>query len=159
YVPVTVVEQVRKTGEVVVLANAAQQGGFSSDPYIVTRAVKSALALPIRRKAKLVGVLYLENDLATRVFSPERVRVLQLLSAQIAISLENSLLFEERKRSEDAVGFLAKAGEVLVESLDYATTLAGAAELGVPFLADWCSVHVVGEAGETTRMAAAHVDP
>src|SRR5262249_12107288 len=134
HVPSTIVEYVRSTGEVVVLANAAQQGNFSSDPYVATRAVRSALAIPIRRKAKLMGVLYLENTLATRIFSPDRVRVLQLLSAQIAISLENSLLFEERSRAEATVGFLARAGEVLVGSLNYTSTLIRVAEVGLPFL-------------------------
>jgi predicted ATPase/signal transduction histidine kinase len=158
-VPDSIVEHVRATGEVVVLANAAQQGNFSSDPYVASRSVKSALAVPIRRKAKLLGVLYLENNLATRVFSPDRVRVLQLLSAQIAISLENSLLFEERKRSEATAGFLARAGDVLVGSLNYETTLSRVAEIAVPFLADWCSVHVLDETGEMKRVATAHVDP
>src|SRR5215510_13915484 len=60
-VPSALVEHVRVTGEVVVLANAAQQGSFISDPYVMSCAVKSATAVPIRRKAKLLGVLYLEN--------------------------------------------------------------------------------------------------
>jgi predicted ATPase/signal transduction histidine kinase len=157
-VPITLVEHVRRTGDVVVLGNAAHEGTFSSDPYIATRSVKSALGVPIHHKAKLLGVLYLENNLATRVFSPSRVRVLQLLSAQIAISLENSLLFEAHQRSEAAIGLLARAGEVLVESLDYETTLNRVAETGVPFLADWCSVHVVDETGEIRRVGTAHVD-
>jgi signal transduction histidine kinase len=158
-VPTTLVEHVRTTSEVVVLANAAHQGSFTSDPYIASRGVKSALAVPFCRKDKLLGVLYLENNLATRMFSPDRVRVLQLLSAQIAISLENSLLFEERKKAEAAAGFLARAGEVLVESLDYQTMLAKAAEIGVPFLADWCTVQVLDEDGELRPVGAAHVDP
>ncbi|MFY0576695.1 hypothetical protein ACN28S_22275 [Cystobacter fuscus] len=42
----------------------------------------------------------LENNLATRAFAPDRVQVLHLLSSQMAISLENNLLFEERLRAE-----------------------------------------------------------
>ena len=94
-------------------------------------------------------MLYLENDLATHAFPPERVRVLTLLSSQMAISLENSRLFEDlgggpgRTRAEKAVRFLAEASAALAESLDYRTTLAEVARLAVPFLADWCTVDVV----------------
>jgi predicted ATPase/signal transduction histidine kinase len=114
--PAGPVEHVRTTGETLVLADALRHGGFLSDPYVVRRSVRSLMALPIRRKTRLVGALYLENTLATNVFSPERVRVLQLLSSQMAISLEVGQLvekltreIEERKRAEalahDAVRF------------------------------------------------------
>lgn len=65
-----------------------------------------------------------ENNLATRAFAPDRVQVLQLLSSQMAISLENNLLFEERLRAGSAVRFLAESSMALAESLDYEETLA-----------------------------------
>ena len=112
-----------------------------------------------------MGVLYLENNLATRAFTPERVRLLMTLSSQIATSLQNSLLFEqlsqeieERKRAEAAVRFLADAGAALAESLEYQSTLKQLAQLAVPVLADWCVVHVV-EDGVVQWVASAHVDP
>jgi predicted ATPase/signal transduction histidine kinase len=95
-VPRSLVAHVFQTGEPVVLADAAHQGDFTSDPYIAAREVKSALAVPIRH-VKANGVLYLENNLATLAFPAERVRVLTLLSSQIAISLENGRLFEHLK--------------------------------------------------------------
>src|SRR4030095_8199411 len=76
-------------------------------PSLREQAPKSALALPIQHHARSMGVLYLENKLATQTFTAARLRVLTLLSSQLAISLENSLLFgrlsqeiEERKRAE-----------------------------------------------------------
>jgi PAS domain S-box-containing protein len=57
-----------------------------------------------------MGLLYLENNLATHAFTPERVTVLELLASQAAISLENALLYadlqqenSERKRAEEAL--------------------------------------------------------
>jgi signal transduction histidine kinase len=94
HVPRTLIEQVRRSGQVLVLADATQQGGPAEDPYLSAQRIRSVLALPISRQGKLVGVLYVENNLATRVFTPDRVQLLQLLSSLIAISLENSLLFE-----------------------------------------------------------------
>ncbi|QRK07689.1 AAA family ATPase [Archangium violaceum] len=165
-VPGTLIEYAFRSGESLVLADAAHQGRFSSDPYVARRAMKSALAVPIQRPARTVGVLYLENNLVTRAFTPERVRVLRLLSSQIAISLENSLLFErlrveveERRRAEQAVRFLAEWSLMLAESLDFETTLDKVARSVVPFLADWCIIDVVQKDGTIRPVSMTHVDP
>ena len=165
HLPARVVEQVCRTGEALVVGDACAHEQWASDPYMVAHSVRSLLALPILRQARLMGVLYLENNLATRVFTPERVRLLLTLSSQIATSLQNSLLFEhlsqeveERKRAEAAVRFLAEAGATLAESLEYQSTLKKLTHLVVPVLADWCAVHVV-EDGAVKWVAAAHVDP
>jgi predicted ATPase/signal transduction histidine kinase len=139
HVPPSMLARAYSSGEAIILANASRSP-FSSDPYVASHTLKSALAVPIRRKARSVGVLYLENNLATRAFAPDRVQVLQLLSSQMAISLENSLLFEERRRAESAVRFLAESSIALAESLDYEKTLARVARIAVPFLADCCMV-------------------
>jgi PAS domain S-box-containing protein len=61
----------------------------------------------------------------------------------------------ERVRRE----FLAKAGEALVSSIDYESTLATVARFAVPTLADWCAVELLESGGKTTRqVAVAHVD-
>jgi PAS domain S-box-containing protein len=65
----------------------------------------------------------------------------------------------ERKRSEEAARYLARASEVLSESLDYQRTLNDFARLVVPELADWCSVEIVGEDGALVQLAVAHADP
>ncbi|WNG59932.1 AAA family ATPase [Archangium gephyra] len=149
HVPSSMVARAYDSGDVVILSDA-RRSPFSSDSYITTHSLKSALAVPIRRQARSVGVLYLENNLATRAFAPGRVRVLQHLSSQMAISLENSLLFEklhaeveERRRAERAVRFLAESSMAMAESLDYETTLSRVARLAVPTLADCCLVLVV----------------
>ncbi|QSQ19960.1 AAA family ATPase [Pyxidicoccus parkwayensis] len=165
HAPASLVAQAQGSGDAVVLADA-RQSPFSSDPYVVSHALKSALAVPIRRQASSVGVLYLENNLATRAFAPGRVRVLQLLSSQMAISLENSLLFEklhveveERRRAERAVRFLAESSAALGESLDYETTLSRVARLTVPFLADCCLVYVLDKPETLHCVAVACASP
>ena len=45
--------------------------------------------------AKLSGVLYLENNLAPRVFMPGRTGVLKMLASQAAIALENARLYRD----------------------------------------------------------------
>jgi signal transduction histidine kinase len=160
-----VVHHVRDTAEALVVADACTHQDLAADPYIRGQRVRSLLALPILRQTELMGVLYLENNLAMRVFTSERVRLLMTLSSQIATSLQNSLLFEqlsqeveERKRAEATIRFLADAGATLAESLEYQATLKRLAHLAVPVLCDWCVVHVVAN-GAVQWMASAHVDP
>ncbi|HEY8601577.1 MAG TPA: ATP-binding protein [Thermomicrobiales bacterium] len=64
-----------------------------------------------------------------------------------------------QKRAEEWQRFLAEAGAALAESLDYEVTLARAAQLAVPRLADWCFVDLLGEDGHAYRLAVAHADP
>ncbi|MFE8604601.1 AAA family ATPase [Archangium violaceum] len=165
-VPRTAIEHAWRTGETSVLADAAHHGRFVNDPYIIRHAVKSALIIPIQRTAATIGVLYLENHLTTRAFTPERVGVLRLLSSQIAISLDNSLLFgklrvevQERRRAEQSVRFLADSSLALSESLDLEVTLARVTRLVVPFLADWCVITEVDKEEQLRPLAMAHADP
>ncbi|MCE9672649.1 trifunctional serine/threonine-protein kinase/ATP-binding protein/sensor histidine kinase [Myxococcus stipitatus] len=159
HVPESLIGHAYRTGDAVVLGDAVHQGRFVSDAYVVRQRVKSALVVPIRRHGRTMGVLYLENNLATHAFTPDRVRVLQLLSSQMAISLENSLLFEERRRAEEAVRFLAESSALLAESLDYEATLARLARLCVSYLCTVCTIDVVDASGAIRRLATAHADP
>ncbi|MRV71251.1 AAA family ATPase [Duganella sp. FT92W] len=108
--PETIVNYVRRSRAPVLLADSSGPHPFSADPYLRSQRPKSILCIPIVRQARLVGVLYLENTLATQVFTPERVTVLELLASQAAISLENALLYADlqqenasRKRVEAAL--------------------------------------------------------
>jgi PAS domain S-box-containing protein len=48
----------------------------------------------------LIGALYLENNLASHVFTPARISVLELLASQAAISLENARLYNDLQERE-----------------------------------------------------------
>jgi PAS domain S-box-containing protein len=94
----------------VILADAGTPHPFATDAYFSRQHTKSALCMPVLRQAELVGLLYLENSLATHAFTPERVAVLELLASQAVISLENARLYadlqkenSERKRAEEAL--------------------------------------------------------
>jgi PAS domain S-box-containing protein len=65
----------------------------------------------------------------------------------------------ERLRSAESKSFLAEASNALASSLDYETTLATVVKLSVPYLADWCLIHVLDENGRIKLLAVAHVDP
>ncbi|MBW2465865.1 MAG: response regulator, partial [Deltaproteobacteria bacterium] len=90
-----IVNYVRRTMEIVVLKNAAEEGLFVSDPYVTENHPKSILCIPILKQKKLNGILYLENNLLTDAFTKERLEVLSLLAVQASISLENAKLYED----------------------------------------------------------------
>jgi predicted ATPase/signal transduction histidine kinase/DNA-binding response OmpR family regulator len=84
---------VARTKENVVLNDAVSEGQFTSEPYIVTTQPKSILCTPLIDRGKLAGIIYLENNLTTGAFTPERIKILNLLSSQAAISIENARLY------------------------------------------------------------------
>jgi len=75
---------------------------FSQDAYFKGIKPESILGLPILNQGRLVGVLYLENELTKNVFTPQRVELLAVLSSQIAVSLDNAMLYQslEQKVTE-----------------------------------------------------------
>ncbi len=91
--PISVIKYVERTKADVVLSDALREGQFTKDNYISDRQLKSVLCTPIVNQGQLIGILYLENNLSVGVFTPDRLEVLRLLSAQAAISLENALLY------------------------------------------------------------------
>lgn len=97
--PLNIINYVKQTGEVLVLNNAAVESGFTADPYIAATQPKSVLCFPINYHGQTVAILYLENNLSTGVFTPDRLEVLKLLSSQAAISLENARLYQNLKQS------------------------------------------------------------
>ncbi|MDJ0840501.1 MAG: AAA family ATPase [Acidobacteriota bacterium] len=96
-----IVRYVIRTGENVVLKDAAREGLFMEDKYILGHRPKSVLCTPIKQKERISGVLYLENNLITNAFTADRIRILNILLAQAAISLENARLYQETKHAEE----------------------------------------------------------
>jgi PAS domain S-box-containing protein len=101
--PESVLNYVIRTRESVILDDALAQNMFSADDYIRQEHVRSVLCLPLVKQAKLIGVLYLENNLASHVFTPARISVLGLLASQAAVSLENARLYNDLQEREAKV--------------------------------------------------------
>lgn len=63
-----------------------------------------------------------------------------------------------RKTTEINLSFLARAGSVLAQSLDYTKTLQAIANLAVSQIADWCTVEILADES-LQQVAIAHKDP
>jgi PAS domain S-box-containing protein len=93
--PESLLHTVIRTRQSVILDDGLARNPFSADQYICQKRVRSVLCLPLVKQAQLVGVLYLENNLASHVFTPARISILELLASQAAISLENARLYND----------------------------------------------------------------
>ncbi|MCF2491462.1 AAA family ATPase [Dyadobacter sp. CY347] len=96
--PISIIDHVFQTQKDVVLYDALESEQFKKDQVIISRGVRSLLCIPALNQGKVLGVLYLENNLATAVFTYERTQLLKLLSGQIAVSIENAILYEKQEQ-------------------------------------------------------------
>ncbi len=98
--PKSVLQYVFRTRERVVLDDASAANLYSEDEYVRAKHPRSVLCLPIVMQTKLIGALYVENNLTPHAFTSDRVAVLELLASQAAISLDNAKLYSDLRRSE-----------------------------------------------------------
>jgi predicted ATPase/signal transduction histidine kinase len=115
--PWSVIGYAHLSRETVLLADASARGPFADDEYLARDWAKSILCLPILRQAQPIGVLYLENDLVTDAFTADRLAVLELLAAQVAISLENALLLAKEKEARAAAEAAERRSAFLAHEL------------------------------------------
>ncbi|RST57111.1 ATP-binding sensor histidine kinase [Siminovitchia terrae] len=121
--PKHIVHYVEKSLEPVILTNSTTDKRFASDPYIQKNKPKSVLCFPVLHQGKLGGIIYLENNLIVSAFSPDRIEILNLISSQAAISIENAFLYESlekkvidrTKKLRDAYDNLEKANQELAD--------------------------------------------
>ena len=103
--PESIVNYVIRTNEDLVLDNVQADIRFFNDPVVQAMRPVSVLCLPVFNQGHRSGILYLENSLHSGAFTDQRVQFLKLLSGQIAVSLENALVYEnlEEKVKERTV--------------------------------------------------------
>ncbi len=129
FLSTTIINYVINSQENVVLHDATNQGQFTRDRYIITTQPKSILCTPLLNQGKLSAILYLENNLTTEAFTPERIEVLNILCSQAVISIKNAQYYQqltalnvnlqaeiiERQKAEDALAESNRNLEIKVE--------------------------------------------
>ncbi|MEJ7733292.1 MAG: AAA family ATPase [Polyangiaceae bacterium] len=110
----SVIRQVVRDREPVVLGNAAKDERFGGDPHVQRAQVGSLACLPMMHQGRLAGVLYLENNLALDAFTPARNELLQALSSQAAVAIDNALLYADVRA---AAAELKRANETLEQQV------------------------------------------
>ena len=117
-VSTAIINYVARTQESVILNDASKESKFTNDPYIQAHQPKSILCAPLIHQGKLVSIVYLENNLTVGAFTPERLEIVRLLTAQAAISIENAQLYAEVSTNESRLTQFLEAMPVGVVILD-----------------------------------------
>ncbi|ABA22458.1 Serine/Threonine protein kinase and Signal Transduction Histidine Kinase (STHK) with GAF and PAS/PAC sensor [Trichormus variabilis ATCC 29413] len=98
-IPHKLIYKVKHSQHTVVLLDATADTTLANDPYIIRQKPLSILCSPILYQGKLLGILYLENNLVRGAFTSDRVQLLNLLCTQVAISLENAQLYQRSQEN------------------------------------------------------------
>ncbi|MGZ5045221.1 MAG: sensor histidine kinase, partial [Methylobacter sp.] len=93
----SITNYVLRTRKKVLLHDAMAEGEFQDSPEVQALKLRSVLCLPVIKQNELIGLLYLENRLSPGVFTAEKTDMTELLTAQVAISLENARLLEQTR--------------------------------------------------------------
>jgi PAS domain S-box-containing protein len=119
-----IVTYVDRTHKSVILNDASLEGDYTADHYIQHNGIKSVLCSPIINQGRLIGIIYLENNLSAGAFSADRIEILNILSSQAAISIENANLYEglkERMKGTNALLRINQMSEASIqEIMEYA---------------------------------------
>jgi PAS domain S-box-containing protein len=136
--PESLLRYVIRIQQSVILDDASSQSLFSDDPYVLQKRPRSVLCLPLVKQTKPMGALYLENNLAPRVFTPKRLAMLELLASQAAISLDHARLYadltqenSDRRKAEEA---LRASEERLQDIVDNTTAVIFVKDLELRYL-------------------------
>jgi diguanylate cyclase (GGDEF)-like protein len=92
--PITVISHVLRTSSSLILNDASNDSPFMDDPYMVHQKPGSIFCVPLQR-GNIQGVVYMENNLSTDVFTESRLEVVSLLTDQATVAIENAGLYEQ----------------------------------------------------------------
>jgi predicted ATPase/signal transduction histidine kinase/ActR/RegA family two-component response regulator len=98
----SIARYVARTGEAVRIDDAARDARFARDPQVRQRGCRSVICLPLWLMDRVIGALYLDNELSAGAFTPSRQTLLELLAGQAAISLDNARLYSDLKSANQA---------------------------------------------------------
>src|SRR5919204_2426156 len=142
----------------IVVDDFASEKRFAGSRHLTELGLASGATAPIRGEEQPVGVL-VAHSRRPRAFGMDDVVFLRAVANVIAVVTARERAEERRRQSEEGLTFLAEAGQILAETLDYDTTLANLAKLVVPRLADWFIVDLAEEDGTMRRVVVAAAQP
>ncbi|BAZ39677.1 two-component hybrid sensor and regulator [Calothrix sp. NIES-4101] len=102
-IPTKIINYVKNTQKTVVIDNCKPDIPGLIGEYLLEFKPKSVFCTPIINQGHLIGIFYLENKLLPGVFTSDRIKVIQMLSAQAAISLENARLYQESQEKAQLI--------------------------------------------------------
>ncbi len=93
--PVSIVNFIVRTGKEIALSNPAENSDFAHDCYIQRFKPLSILSAPLINQGKIIGIIYLENNLFSNAFTTKHLAVIKIICTHAAILIENAMLYKE----------------------------------------------------------------
>jgi predicted ATPase/serine phosphatase RsbU (regulator of sigma subunit)/tRNA A-37 threonylcarbamoyl transferase component Bud32 len=94
YLCIPVIQLALNLGQPVVIPDAPADPAYYSDPYIQKEKPRSILCSPILIQGKTLGAVYLENRIISDAYTPPQMEILNIISSQAAISIENARYYQ-----------------------------------------------------------------
>ena len=91
----SIIKKVEKEKEALVIEDAVTDDIFKEQASVINYGLRSVLCVPIQHRNKLLGVIYLDNRMISGLFNREDLWVLELISSQAGVSIENARLFKQ----------------------------------------------------------------
>uniref|UniRef100_UPI0005B55828 GAF domain-containing protein n=1 Tax=Anaplasma marginale TaxID=770 RepID=UPI0005B55828 len=149
FLAVTIVNYVARTLKSEILDNAATKERYAKDPYIVATAPKSILCIPLINQSKLIGLVYLENNLTTGAFTSDRIESVKAIASQAAISIQNARLYKERIEAEAALSQKDKQLTKFIEAMPVGVFVSNAK--GEPYYLNQTAKQILGKGVESIK--------
>ncbi|PIE91107.1 MAG: hypothetical protein CR997_03015 [Acidobacteria bacterium] len=111
---VSIVKQVVEDKSPVIIENALADPAYQNDGYVKKNKPKGIVCMPILHQCRLHGVLYLESHKRAELFSEERIRILDILLVQAAISIANIKHFQALEREKNYLSNLINHSPSLI---------------------------------------------
>jgi serine phosphatase RsbU (regulator of sigma subunit)/anti-sigma regulatory factor (Ser/Thr protein kinase) len=124
-----------------------------------TLAPRSYMIVPMVARGRTIGALTFLSTRDDRHYGELDLDFAHHLARRFGLAADNSRLYQEAELARERLTFLARASELMAETLDLEETLEQVAYLVVPRLADWCAIELLAEDGSIHNAATAHVDP
>jgi len=122
-------------------------------------APRSYMIVPMVARGRTIGAVTFLSTHEGRHYEEVDLDFAHHLARRFALAADNARLYQEAEEARERLTFLARASELMSETLDLGQTLEQVAYLTVPRLADWCGIELLEEDGSISNAAVAHVDP
>ncbi len=95
----TITREVVNSGKAVVTTNAQTDPRYAGQVSVVTHALRSIMATPLRARGNIIGVVYVDNRIRTGLFSEKDLEVLDAFAAQAAVAIDNARLYSAKDQA------------------------------------------------------------
>lgn len=95
----TITNRVLESGKSVITSDATADLGFKESKSVLVQEVRSAMCSPIKSKARILGIMYVDTKSSSQGFVKEDLELLTAICNQAAMAIDNAKLFDNLKKA------------------------------------------------------------